>query len=94
VGRGQRPGRSATAAALAGQAIAGVLPGDAQVPVRPLLCVHGGGWPAGPPPPVVGDVRAANPRELPDIVHRGLRAQEDEVELAIDRLLEVLRPAV
>jgi Nuclease-related domain len=76
------------------EAIAEVLPGDAQVPVRPLLCVHGRGGRLAGPPPVVGDVRVAHPRELPDIVRRGVRAREDEVELAIDRLLEVLRPAV
>jgi hypothetical protein len=74
------------------EAIAEVLPGDARIPVRPLLCVHGGGWLAGPL--AVQDVRVARPREVPDIVRRGSRAHEDEVELAIARLLEVLHPAV
>jgi Nuclease-related domain len=76
------------------EAIAEVLPGDAQVPVRPLLCIHGGGGRLAGPPPVVGDVRVATPRELPNIIRHGLRAQEDEVELATARLLEVLRRAV
>ena len=102
-----RPGRSTSLWAAGGgpagqplrlrwqaEAIAEVLPGDAQVPVRPLLCVHGAGGRLVRPRPVVGDVRVASPRELPGIVRGGLRAREDEVELAIDRLLEVLRPAV
>ena len=101
-----RPGRSTSPWAAGGgpagqplrlrwqaEAIAEVLPGDAQVPVRPLLCVHGAGGRLVRRP-VAGDVRVASPRELPGIVRGGLRAREDEVELAIDRLLEVLRPAV
>jgi hypothetical protein len=76
------------------EAIAEVLPDVAQVPVRPLLCVHGGGGRLAGPPPLAGDVRVANPRRLPDIIRHGLRAHGDEVELAVDRLLEVLRPAV
>jgi hypothetical protein len=76
------------------EAIADVLGGDAQIPIRPLLCVHGGrGWLAGPLP-MVQDVRLATLLEVPDIVRHGPQVQHGEVELAIARLLEVLRPAV
>ena len=76
------------------EAIADVLADGAQLPIRPLLCVHGGrGWLADPPP-AVQDIRVAVLREFPDIVRQGSRVQQSEVELVIARLLEVLRPAV
>jgi Nuclease-related domain len=76
------------------EAIADVLAGDTQLPVRPLLCVHGGGGRLAAPTPAVRDVRVASPRKVPDIVRHGPRARQDEVDPAIARLLEVLHPAV
>jgi hypothetical protein len=76
------------------EAIAEALPAGAQIPVRPLLCVRGRrSWLAGPPP-AIQDVRVANLREFPDVVRNGLRARDEEVELATARLVEVLHPAV
>jgi hypothetical protein len=72
-------------------AVAGVLAGGASVPVKPLLCVHGGSWLAGSRS--VQGVRVARPRQLGRVVREGPPAQPGEVERAAARLLEALRPA-
>jgi Nuclease-related domain len=73
-------------------AIADALAGDGSIPVRPLLCVHGGRGP-GSPRSVEG-VPVAPPRRLADVIRRGSPLQPGEVDQATTRVLEVLRPAV
>jgi hypothetical protein len=70
--------------------IAEVLDGWAQVPIRPLLCVHGP-WPRTLP--ALGDIRVTAPRRLARVVRSGSPVAPGEVERATGRLLEVLRPA-
>jgi hypothetical protein len=72
------------------EALAEVLDGWAQVPVRPLLCVHSR-WSV--PPSSADGLPVAAPRQLPDIFRRGPKTPSEELERATSRLLEVLRPA-
>jgi hypothetical protein len=72
------------------QAIAEVLDGWAQVPVRPLLCLHGfrpRTWPRRE------GIRVTAPRQLAQVVRFGSPVASDEVKRATGRLLEALRPA-
>jgi hypothetical protein len=62
------------------------------VPVRPLLCVHGGRWPGGRRS--VEGVTLVTPRHLADVLRDGTRLAPREVERATTRVLEVLCPAV
>ena len=73
-------------------AVAEALAGGASVPVRPLLCVHGSRWPAGPRS--IQEVQVAFPRQLADAVHHGSQVQLGDIEWATARLLELFRPAV
>jgi hypothetical protein len=72
-------------------AIAEALGSDISIPVRPLLCVHGGGWP-GSRRPIEG-VMVATPRHLEHLLRRPRPHEARDVERATARLLEVLRPA-
>jgi hypothetical protein len=88
--------RGGTAGALGGlrrqaEAIADALGNDISIPIRPLLCVHGGGWPGSRQP--VGGVLLTTPRRLEQLLRRPLPQPPGDVERATARLLEVLRPA-
>jgi|GEM_PF-1156764 len=71
-------------------AIAEVLDGDAEIPVRGVLCLQGG-WPGSQRS--LQDIDVAAPQQLADVVRHGSKVALGEVELATARLLEVLRPA-
>ena len=71
-------------------AIAGILDGWAQVPVRPLLCVHRA-WLGTRP--THGNIRVTASRRLAQVVRSGSLVARGEVERTTSRLLEVLRPA-
>lgn len=72
-------------------AIAGALGSDISIPVRPLLCLHGGGWPGSRR--LAEGVLVATPRQLERLLRRPLPQPPRDVERATARLLEVLRPA-
>ena len=94
--RGRLPGRAAVPAGVLGelrsetQAIAEALGGLAQVPVRPLLCLHRS-W--ARTRQTLGDIRVTAPRQLAQVVRSGSPVAPDELQRATGRLLEVLRPA-
>jgi hypothetical protein len=94
--RGRLPGRAAVPAGVLGElrsethAIAEALGGRAQVPVRPLLCVHRS-WLRTPR--TLRGIGVLAPRQLAQVVRSGSPVAHDEVEWATGRLLEVLRPA-
>jgi len=94
--RGRLPGRAAVPARVLGElrsqthAIAEALGGRAQVPIRPLLCVHRS-WPRTPR--TLGGIGVLAPRQLAQVVRSGSPVAPAEVKHATDRLLEVLRPA-
>jgi Nuclease-related domain len=73
-------------------AIADALADAASIPVRPLLCVHGGPWPGGRR--WLEDVTLVTPRQLAGVVRQGSPLPPREVHRAAARALEVLRPAV
>jgi hypothetical protein len=72
-------------------AITDVLTGEASIPVRSLLCVHGGTWP--------GDCRRVDGitvvalQRLAGAVRQGSPLPPQDVQQAAARALEVLRPA-
>jgi Sulfatase len=73
-------------------AVADALAGATTMPVRALLCVHGwtrpaAGW-------SVQEVQVATLSRLADVVREGPRVGRGEVDQAVVRALEVLRPAV
>jgi Nuclease-related domain len=72
-------------------AITDVLAGEASVPVRSLLCVHGGTWPGGRRP--VDGISLVAPQRLAEAVRRGSPLPPQDVQQAAARALEVLRPA-
>jgi Nuclease-related domain len=72
-------------------AVAQTLEGWARVPVRPLLCLHSPWWSA--PPRTSDGLRVAALGQLPGIVRSGPGAPPEDLQQAIGRLLEVLRPA-
>jgi Nuclease-related domain len=63
----------------------------AGIPVRPLLCVHGGMRLRGDR--VVEGIRLTALGQLPAVVRQGSRVRPSEVERATARALELLRPA-
>jgi Nuclease-related domain len=65
---------------------------DASIPVRPLLCVHGGTWLRGRRS--VEGVTLATPGHLVDVLRQGAPLPPGCVERATTRALEVLCPAV
>ena len=66
--------------------------GWAQVPIQPLLCMHGA-W-LGTRPTRSRDIRVTTTRQLAQVVRSGSPvAPGEEVERATSRLLQVLRPA-
>jgi hypothetical protein len=73
-------------------AITDALTGASSIPVRPLLCLHGGRRP-GSPRSVEG-VPVAPTRRLADVIRRGSPLQPSKVDQATNRVLQVLRPAV
>ena len=73
-------------------AIADNLANESPIPVRPLLCIHGGTPPGGHRS--VEGVQMAALRQLPDVIRRGSPLQPRDVERAAARALELLRPAV
>jgi hypothetical protein len=72
-------------------ALADTLAEGASIPVRPLLCVHGGMWVGGRRS--VEGVTLATPRHLADILRQGASLPPGDVERATARALEVLCPA-
>jgi hypothetical protein len=88
----------ATAAPLHGlrweaAAIADALVSGAWMPVRPLLCVHGGMRPGDPR--LVEGVPLTTPRQLPQVLRKeSSPLQPRRVEQATARALALLRPAV
>jgi hypothetical protein len=72
-------------------AIADTLAAGTSIPVRPLLCVHGGARPGTARS--VGGLRVATPRQLADVVRQPPRPPPREIERATARALAVLRPA-
>jgi Nuclease-related domain len=95
VGRG-RPGFGDQLDRLRGltrqaEAVAESLDRGGPVPVRPLLCAHS--WWRGPRSVAGARVRIATPRQLATVVRCGATLAPADVEPAITRLLEVLRPA-
>jgi hypothetical protein len=87
------PACGATAGPLHWQAtaIADTLAAGTSIPVRPLLCVHGGTRP-GTAQSVEG-LRMATPRQLADVVRQPPPPLPREIAQATARALEVLRPA-
>jgi hypothetical protein len=90
-----RPGSSVPPAIVRGlrgraAAVAEVLDGWARVPVRPLLCLHRY-WSVRARP--ADGLWVAAPSQLPDVVRNGPKTPSGELGRAVDRLLEVLRPA-
>jgi hypothetical protein len=71
-------------------AIAELLDGWAQVPIRSLLCLHRS-WPGTPQ--TLRGIRVTTARQLAQVVRSGSPVAPGEVERATGRLLEVLRPA-
>jgi Nuclease-related domain len=73
-------------------AIADILAAGSLIPVRTLLCIHGGTLPeahrSGEP------VQAATRRQLAEIVRHGSPLQPSDVEGATTRALALLRPAL
>lgn len=96
----QRPGRlSGGTAVPAGiprelrsqsRAIAEALDGWAQMPIRPLLCVHRA-WLGTRP--TLRDIRVTAPLRLAQVISSGSPMAPGEAERATGRLLEVLRSA-
>jgi hypothetical protein len=86
-------GCGATAGSLHWQAtaIADTLAAGTSIPVRPLLCVHGGTRPRT----ARSDegLRMATPRQLADVVRQPPPPPPREIAQATARALEVLRPA-
>jgi hypothetical protein len=90
------PACGATAGPLRGlhwqaAAIADTLAAGTSIPVRPLLCVHGGARPGSARS--VGGLRVATPRQLADVVRQPPPPPPREIARATARALEVLRPA-
>jgi hypothetical protein len=87
------PAVDAAAGPLRGQAtaIADALAGLAALPVRPLLCLHGGRWPGGRRP--VDGVTVVTPRQLADVVRQAAPLPAGEVDRAASWALQALRPA-
>jgi hypothetical protein len=73
-------------------AIADLLASGSPIPVRPLLCIHGGALPQAHRS--VESVQVVTHRQVADIVRHGSRLQPSDVEHATARALELLRPAV
>jgi Nuclease-related domain len=71
--------------------LADMLAGERFLPVRPLLCVPGGGL-AGRQP--VKGVTVATARQLVDVIRQGAPLPAGHVERATTRALELLRPAI
>ena len=72
-------------------AITDVLAGEASIPVRSLLCVHGGTWPGGRRS--VEGVSLVALQRLAEVVRQGSPLPPQDVQQAAARALEVLRPA-
>ena len=72
------------------EAVADSLAGTG-IPVRPLLCLHGGVRPPGRR--TAQGIPLVVLRRLPDVVRRGPRMHPFQVERASARALEALRPA-
>jgi hypothetical protein len=73
-------------------AIADILASGSRIPVRPLLCIHGGALPQAHRS--VEPVKVATHRQLAETVRHGSPQQPSDVEHATARALELLRPAV
>jgi Nuclease-related domain len=73
-------------------AVADILAGGSLIPVRALLCAHGGTLP-GVQRSVDG-IQVTTLPQLADVVRHGSPLTPDEVEQATSRALELLRPAV
>jgi hypothetical protein len=96
-GRSPRPAHGTVAGPLSElrwetAAIADLLASDSPIPVRPLLCIHGGALPQAHRS--VESVQVVTHRQVADIVRHGSRLQPSDVEHATARALELLRPAV
>jgi Nuclease-related domain len=72
-------------------AITDVLAGEASIPVRSLLCVHGGTWPGGRRS--VEGISLVTLQRLAEAVRQGSPLPPQDVQQAAARVLEVLRPA-
>lgn len=72
-------------------AIADIFADGSSIPVRPLLCVHGGTLPEGRS---VVSVQVVTHRQLAETVRHGSPLQHGDVERVTARALQVLRPAV
>jgi hypothetical protein len=73
-------------------AVADALAGATTTPVRALLCAHG--WTRPAAAWSVQEVQVATLSRLADVVREGPRVGRGEVDQAVARALEVLRPAV
>jgi len=73
-------------------AITDALAGDTSIPVRSLLCVHGGMRPGGRRS--VEGITLVTLRHLADVVRQGSPLPPRDVQRVAARALEVLRPAV
>jgi hypothetical protein len=73
-------------------AIADILAGSSLIPVRALLCAHGGTLPVVQRS--VDGIQVTTRRQLADVVRHGSPLTPGEVEQATTRALELLRPAV
>lgn len=90
------PARGTTAGPMAelrweAAAIADILACGSLIPVRPLLCIHGGTLPQADRS--VDSVQVATHRQLAETVRHGSPSQPGDVEHAAGRALELLRPA-
>jgi hypothetical protein len=72
-------------------AIADVLAGESSIPVRSLLCVHGGTWPGGRRS--MDGISLVALQRLAEAVRQGSPLPPLDVQQATARALEVLRPA-
>jgi hypothetical protein len=72
-------------------AIADVLASGSVIPVRPLLCIHGGTLPQARRS--VEQVQVVTHRQLAGIIRHGSPVPPSDVEQATARALELLRPA-
>lgn len=72
------------------QAITQLLDGRAQVPVRPLVCLHRR-WP--PPPTPTHGLAVTTPARLPDLLRHGPTTPAHALDHATTHLLHTLRPA-
>jgi hypothetical protein len=73
-------------------AIADPLASGSLIPVRPLLCIHGGPLPQADRS--VEGIQVVTHRQVAEIIRHGPRLQPKDVEHATARALELLRPAV